>query len=76
MRQRTLDEARGTLPAGSAALWEVEASAGEGWRAPAAVRLIEQVTTCELLLTSDWLLVASTSYFLLLTSTTLLTTDY
>ena len=50
MRQRTLDEARGALPAGSAALWEVEASAGEGWRAPAAVRLIEQVTTCELLL--------------------------
>jgi hypothetical protein len=38
----TLLQARGALPAGSAALWEVEASAGEGWRAPAAVRLIEQ----------------------------------
>ena len=79
MRQRTLDEARGTLPAGSAALWEVEASAGDGWRAPAAVRIIEQVPTCELLVTSDWLLVTSTSYYLPLAtdllSTDLLTTD-
>ena len=38
-------QARGALAAGSVALWEVEASAGEGWRAPAAVRQIEQVSS-------------------------------
>ena len=47
MRQRTLAQARGALAAGSAALWEVEASAGEGWRAPAAVRQIEQVVSSQ-----------------------------
>ena len=38
-------QARGALAAGSVALWEVEASAGDGWRAPAAVRQIEQVSS-------------------------------